>query len=83
VDLVAAPFTHLADELGGAKATNMVMLGALLERAHVPFEQEVIEVLRRLVHSQRWLEIDLAALARGRRAIRENAEVGNASICTR
>jgi len=83
VDLVAVPFTHLADELGGAKATNMVMLGALLERAHVPFEHEVIEVLRRLVHSQRWLEIDLAALARGRQAIRENAEVGNESIHTR
>jgi Pyruvate/2-oxoacid:ferredoxin oxidoreductase gamma subunit len=83
VDLVAVPFTHLADELGGAKATNMVVLGALLERAHVPFEHEVIEVLRRLVHSQRWLEIDLAALARGRQAIRENAEVDNESIRTR
>jgi 2-oxoisovalerate ferredoxin oxidoreductase beta subunit len=83
VDLVAAPFTQIADELGGAKATNMVMLGALLERARVPFEHEVIEVLRRLVHSQRWLEIDLAALARGRQAIRENAEVGNESIHTR
>jgi 2-oxoisovalerate ferredoxin oxidoreductase beta subunit len=83
VDLVAAPFTHLADELGGAKATNMVILGALLERARVPFEDEVIEVLRRLVHSQRWLEIDLAALTRGRQAIRENAEVGDESIRTR
>lgn len=83
VDLVAAPFTQIADELGGAKATNMVMLGALLERARVPFEHEVIEVLRRLVHSQRWLEIDLAALVRGRQAIRENAEVGSENICTR
>jgi 2-oxoisovalerate ferredoxin oxidoreductase beta subunit len=83
VELVAAPFTHLADELGGAKATNMVVLGALLERAHVPFEQEVIKVLHRLVHSQKWLEIDLAALARGRQASLQNAEVGNESICTR
>jgi len=83
VDLVAAPFTHLADELGGAKATNMVVLGALLERAHVPFEHEVIEVLRRLVHNQKWLEIDVTALARGRQAIRETAEVGDESIRTR
>jgi len=83
VDLIAAPFTHFADELGGAKATNMVVLGALLERGHVPFEPEVIDVLRRLVRSSRWLEIDLAALARGRQAIRENAEVGNESIRTR
>jgi Pyruvate/2-oxoacid:ferredoxin oxidoreductase gamma subunit len=83
VDLVAAPFTHLADELGGAKATNMVVLGALLERAHVPFEHEVIEVLRRLVHNQKWLDIDVTALARGRQAIRESAEVGDESIRTR
>jgi 2-oxoisovalerate ferredoxin oxidoreductase beta subunit len=83
VDLVAAPFTHFADELGGAKATNMVVLGALLERAHVPFEHEVVEVLRRLVRSQKWLEIDLAALARGRQAVEDYAEAGDESIRTR
>ena len=71
VKMVAAPFAQLADELGGAKAGNIAMLGAMLEAAHVPFENQVQGVLRRLVHSQKWLDIDLAALARGRQAARQ------------
>ena len=31
VHVLALPFTHVADELGDARAANMVMLGALLE----------------------------------------------------
>jgi len=31
----------------------------------IPFEPMVTDVLRRLVHSKRWLEIDLAALTWG------------------
>ena len=68
---IAAPFTRMADELGGARAGNIAMLGALMEAAHVPFEPQVPEVLRRLVRSPKWLEIDLAALARGRQAARQ------------
>jgi len=81
--VVAAPFTELADALGGAKATNMVMLGALLESVKVPFEREVADVVRRLVRNPRWLEIDLAALARGRQAVKENAEAHDESVHTR
>ncbi len=68
VTLIAAPFTQFADELGAAKAGNIAMLGALLEAAHLPFENRIPDVLRRLVRSQKWLEIDLAALERGRQA---------------
>ena len=71
VTLIAQPFTHFADELGGARAGNIAMLGALLEAAHLPFEDQIPGVLRRLVHSQKWLEIDLAALARGRDAAKQ------------
>jgi len=67
---IVAPFTHLADELGSAKAGNIAMLGALLEAAHLPFESEIPGVLRRLVGSQKLVEIDLAALAHGREAAR-------------
>ncbi len=66
VVLKALPFTAVADGLGDARAGNMVMLGALLELSGMPFERQVTEVLRQRVRSQRWLEIDLAALARGR-----------------
>jgi 2-oxoisovalerate ferredoxin oxidoreductase beta subunit len=68
VTVIAAPFTQFADELGGAKAGNIAMLGALLEASHLPFADEIPVVLRRLVHNSKWLEIDLAALARGRQA---------------
>ena len=68
---LALPFTRLADELGAARAGNIVMLGGLIEAAHLPFEHEVAAALRRLVKSPRWLEIDLAALARGQEAVLE------------
>ena len=71
VTLIAAPFAQLADGLGGARAANIAMLGALLEAAPVPFESQVPNVLRKLVRSPKWLEIDLAALARGRQAARQ------------
>ena len=71
VTMIAAPFTQLADEAGAAKAGNIAMLGALLEAGHFPFEAEIPDVLRRLVRSPKWLEIDLAALARGRAAAKQ------------
>jgi Pyruvate/2-oxoacid:ferredoxin oxidoreductase gamma subunit len=82
VTVVAAPFTAIADELGGAKVTNMVMLGALLESAKVPFEREVADVWSRLVLNPRWLEIDLAALALGRKGGQANAEAHDESVHT-
>jgi 2-oxoisovalerate ferredoxin oxidoreductase beta subunit len=78
VRIITAPFTEFADALGGAKATNMVMLGALVESGHLPFDPEIIDVLRKRVRNQRWLEIDFAALARGRQAAKKQG-VGQAS----
>ncbi len=63
---MALPFTGLADELGAAKAGNVVMLGALLEATGMLSEEQVTAALRKLVKSPRWMQIDLAALARGR-----------------
>jgi Pyruvate/2-oxoacid:ferredoxin oxidoreductase gamma subunit len=71
VTVIAAPFAEMADALGGARAANIAMLGALLEAASLPFEGQIPAVLRRLVRSPKWLEIDLAALARGRQAAKE------------
>jgi len=68
VTIIAAPFTELADKLGDARAGNIAMLGAFLARARAPFEANVTDVLRRLVRSQKWLDIDMAAMASGRQA---------------
>jgi 2-oxoisovalerate ferredoxin oxidoreductase beta subunit len=68
---VALPFTELADELGATKVGNIVMLGALLEATGVLEQDRVVGALKRLVNP-RFFELDLAALARGRKEFRES-----------
>jgi len=77
VHVLARPFTRLADELGDARAGNMMVLGALLEITSVLPEASVAAALRRLVKHQKWVELDERALARGRALYRESlAEAG-------
>ena len=71
VHVLARPFTHLADELGDARACNMLMLGVLLEIAEVLPDASVDAALRRLVKNPRWVALDERALARGRELYRE------------
>jgi 2-oxoisovalerate ferredoxin oxidoreductase beta subunit len=71
VRTVALPFTRLGDELGAAKAANIVMLGALLEATGMLTEEQVAAALHKLVKSPRWMQIDLAAMARGREEARK------------
>jgi 2-oxoisovalerate ferredoxin oxidoreductase beta subunit len=66
VHVLAFPFTHLADELGDARVTNMVMLGALLEATGTLPQASIDAALRRLVRHPRWFELDERALTRGR-----------------
>jgi 2-oxoisovalerate ferredoxin oxidoreductase beta subunit len=66
VHVLALPFTHVADKLGDPRATNMVMLGSLLEIACVLPQTSIDAALRRLIKSPRWVELDEHALARGR-----------------
>jgi 2-oxoisovalerate ferredoxin oxidoreductase beta subunit len=72
VRMVALPFTELADEVGAAKVGNIVMLGALLEATGMLDQDRVVGALKRLVHP-RFFDLDLAALARGRKEFRERA----------
>jgi 2-oxoisovalerate ferredoxin oxidoreductase beta subunit len=71
VRMVTIPFTELADQLGNAKAANIVMLGALLETADLLDQERVTGALRRKVKSQKWFELDVAALAKGREEVRK------------
>ena len=70
VHTIVQNFTQLADELGDARAGNMVMLGALLEVTGVLSKECIGTALERLVKSPRWLEIDRQALERGRELAR-------------
>ena len=76
VHVLAMPFTRLADELGDARAGNMVMLGALLEIADVLPQASIDAALRRLVKHAKWIDLDERALMRGRELFKESyAEV--------
>jgi len=70
VHVIVENFTQLADELGDARAGNMVMLGALLEATGMLPAQCVETALNRLVKNARRLEIDRQAIERGRELAR-------------
>jgi 2-oxoisovalerate ferredoxin oxidoreductase beta subunit len=74
VHILAVPFTHVADQLGDARITNMVILGALLEINDALSEAQVDAALRRLVKNARWLALDRSALQRGRALFQEWSE---------
>jgi len=76
VHVLALPFTRIADELGDARAANMVMLGALLEITGVLPQANVKAALRRLVKNPRWFGLDELALKRGRELFRESLQEG-------
>ncbi len=73
VQVLALPFTQIADELGDARAANMVMLGALLEMADAVPQASVDAALRRLVKNAKYFALDERALARGRELFRAAA----------
>jgi Pyruvate/2-oxoacid:ferredoxin oxidoreductase gamma subunit len=62
----------MADELGDARACNMVILGALLEITGVLPQASVDAALRRLVKHAKWLALDERALTRGRELYRNS-----------
>jgi 2-oxoisovalerate ferredoxin oxidoreductase beta subunit len=62
--------TAIADQLGSAKAGNVVMLGALLEATRMLPDSALERALHRLVTQERWYELDLAALQAGRAVVR-------------
>jgi 2-oxoisovalerate ferredoxin oxidoreductase beta subunit len=72
VRIVARPFTELADQLGGSKVANIVMLGSLLEAAGLLDRERVTSALRRLVKSDRWFQMDLKAMDCGRETVRKD-----------
>jgi 2-oxoisovalerate ferredoxin oxidoreductase beta subunit len=70
ITAIARPFLEVADQLGTQRAGNMVMIGAFLELCDALEGQFVDRALRRLVKTDRWLEIDRRAIERGRELAR-------------
>jgi Pyruvate/2-oxoacid:ferredoxin oxidoreductase gamma subunit len=76
---VAIPAAAMADKLGSAKATNIVMLGALLEETECLAPGTALAVLEDKVKKLDLLEIDRKALSAGRMSIDEQAHIGAVS----
>jgi 2-oxoisovalerate ferredoxin oxidoreductase beta subunit len=72
VNVLARPFTEIANELGNAKSGNMVMMGALLEITGVLQDVNIDAALQRLLKNPRWTEVNKRALLRGRELVRES-----------
>jgi 2-oxoisovalerate ferredoxin oxidoreductase beta subunit len=72
VQTIARPFTDIADQLGASKVANIVLLGAFLEASAALEADRIAAALRRIVKSDRWYQLDLEALEKGRDAVRKD-----------
>jgi len=71
VRVLAHPFTEIANELGNARAGNMIMLGALVEITGVLLDVHLNAALGRLVKNPRFAEVNRRAIERGRALVKE------------
>jgi Pyruvate/2-oxoacid:ferredoxin oxidoreductase gamma subunit len=72
VQVMALPFSRLADELGDPRISNMIMLGTLLEITGVLSQASIDAALRSLVKHAKWVDLDERAIARGKELFRES-----------
>jgi len=79
VQVVSIPASEIADKLGSTKATNIVMMGALLEETECLAPGTALSVLEDKVKKLNLLEIDRKALTAGRLFIDEQAHIGAVS----
>ena len=73
-DIVKFDATALAEEAGDAIATNMVMLGAIVESGKLPFDEEVVTATMRRSIRATYLEINLNAFRMGQIAYRNSSK---------
>jgi 2-oxoisovalerate ferredoxin oxidoreductase beta subunit len=77
--IICIPASEIADKIGSAKVTNVVMLGALLEETEcLPFEMAEA-VLNATVKRKEFMEMNKKALAAGRQFIDNQVRVGAVS----
>ncbi len=79
VQVLAISASEIADKLGSTKATNIVMMGALLEETECLAAGTALSVLEDKVKKLDLLEIDRKALAAGRLFVDEQAHIGAVS----
>jgi 2-oxoisovalerate ferredoxin oxidoreductase beta subunit len=75
-NVICIPASQIADKLGSAKATNIVMLGALLAESDCLARESALSVLEAKVRDSALLEIDRQALAAGWEFVNHQAYAG-------
>ena len=74
--VVCIPASEMADKLGSTKATNIVLMGALLEETECLGAGTAMSVIEDKVKKVALLEVNRNALAAGRQFIDKEAHVG-------
>jgi 2-oxoisovalerate ferredoxin oxidoreductase beta subunit len=69
--IYCVPASEIADGLGTTKATNMVMLGALLELTHTLPRETALVLLKEKVHNAKLLDVDCQAIDAGMACLRK------------
>src|SRR5271165_2521122 len=69
--IYCVPAAEIADGLGTTKATNMVMLGALLELTHTLPRESAFALLKEKVHNAKLLDVDCQAIDAGMACLRK------------
>jgi len=72
--IYCVPAAEIADKLGTTKATNMVMLGALLELTHTLPKESAVTLLKAKVKNAKLLEVDCQAIDAGTECLRQQRE---------
>lgn len=75
-NVICVPASEIADKLGSAKATNVVMLGAMLAESNCLTCESAVKVLEVKVKDRALLEIDRKALAAGWEFVNQKAYAG-------
>jgi 2-oxoisovalerate ferredoxin oxidoreductase beta subunit len=74
--VICIPASEMADKLGSTKATNIVLLGALLEETECLSPETVVGVLETKLKKAELMEISRQALVAGRNFIDSQVRVG-------
>jgi 2-oxoisovalerate ferredoxin oxidoreductase beta subunit len=77
--VICLPASQIADKLGSTKATNIVMLGALLEETECLLAATADDVLKTKIKKVEMLETNRKAMAAGREFIDNYVRVGAVS----
>ena len=74
--VICIPASEMADKLGSTKATNIVLMGALLEETECLFADTAVNVLRDKVKKVEMMDTNRKALTAGREFIDNYVRVG-------